>query len=297
MKIHNSLNINNHSFLGQTTNRPTSPFKNTLLGLENITVNLSAKDSTELSPEFKKRLQLLDQIKNNKENFWENLDIHYGYMIGFTSHMKERLEYFIENVDTLMNDDAHESNKVVARSSLESVKYISQFSLDRHYAESNYLTDGKLQEFTERYIHENYGDNASFDDYSPFHSPLQEFSDLKFDESTNLDDLKQSLEKAVTKIDNCIEAMKEIRNDLKEFYRGQSTDDKLDDKNAPANKNTMKFTLLNLLLIYTEMSRDIPKDSPIKQIIKEEQEALHNDILKTDILNLPEYSLLLDYKI
>ena len=57
MKVHNSLNINNHSLLGKTINHHTSPLKKTLLGSENTTVNLSEKDSTELSPEFKKQLQ------------------------------------------------------------------------------------------------------------------------------------------------------------------------------------------------------------------------------------------------
>jgi len=288
MKIH-SMGRNYYSFLDKTKNNSMSSLKAFVTDLEG--------PSTKISPEFKKKLQLLDRIKADKQNLWENINIHYDYMMGFTSHIKERLEYIIKNVDTLTNNNSYECDKAVARGALEDISTISNFSLDSQYAECNYLTDGKLQEFTEKYIQKNYGENASFDEYSPFHSPLKELKEVNFEQSDNLEELKQSLEAALTKIDNHVNAMKEIRHDLKEFYTGQSSDDKQEDKNISANKNTIKYSLVNLFLIYAEFSKNIPKDSHFKQIIESEQESLHKDLLKTDIPNLPEYSSLLDYKV
>jgi len=47
----------------------------------------SPKGTAELSPELKKRLQLLDRIKANEENLWENIGVHYSYVVGFTMHI------------------------------------------------------------------------------------------------------------------------------------------------------------------------------------------------------------------
>jgi len=110
MKIHHSLSVNCQSFLSKT-NSLVSPLKTAVFDFK----NLSAKDTAELSPKIKKRLKLLDQIKANEENLWENIDIHYGYMIGFAIYIKKRLEHFVECVDTLISGDSYEYEKAFAR--------------------------------------------------------------------------------------------------------------------------------------------------------------------------------------
>ncbi len=92
--------------------------------------------------------------------------------------------------------------------------------------------------------------------------------------------------------------MKKVWYDLKEYYTGQSYENKpIGNKNDTDNKNSLKYTLLNLFLKYVEISKHIPNDSTLKEMMEKEQETLHDNLLKTDIPNLLDYSSIFNCKV
>ncbi len=158
MKI-NSLNGNYNNFLGKNTNTSVSFLKVSITSSKNS----STKETTELSPEFKKKLQLLDKIKADKQNLWENISNHFGYMIGFAGLVKEGIEDSIKYLDILMDENSSVTDKHIAQSSLDgAVRMIDCFSkeVSELYNECNYITDGKLQEVTNKYTQETDSNNS-----------------------------------------------------------------------------------------------------------------------------------------